>query len=125
MTRLNLFATMALAIGVLGLPVGASAQDLPIGKAVHVTNLDGSRVGGNLVSLDGKTVVVEQRKGPVQLPLSAVRLVTRDSYAIPASIGVGLGAGLLGGLMLCGSEDDCAPGQAALMVGGELIELLF
>ena len=118
MTRSNLFATMACAIGLIGLPVGASAQDLPIGKAVHVTNLDGSRVGGTLVSLDGKTVVIDQRKRAVTISLDGVRSVDRDSYAIPIGTFAGLGAGFLSGLMLCGAAEDCAPLHGALIGGG-------
>jgi hypothetical protein len=118
MTRLKLFLTMACSVGLLGLPVGASAQNLPIGKAVHVTNLDGSRVGGTLVSLDGKTVVIDQRTGTATMPLAGVRSVTRDSYAIPIATFSGLGAGFLYGLMLCGEGEDCVPGATALMFGG-------
>jgi len=118
MTRLKLFLTMACSVGLLGLPVGASAQDLPIGKAVHVTNLDGSRVGGTLVSLDGKTVVIDQRTGTATMPLAGVRSVTRDSYAIAIGTFSGLGAGFLSGLMLCGAAEDCAPLQGALLGAG-------
>jgi len=118
MTRLKLFVTMACSVGVLGMPAGASAQDLPIGKAVHVTNLDGSRVGGTLVSLNGKTVVIDQRNGAATIPLTEVRSVTRDSYAIPIGTFAGLGAGFLGGLMICSNHSDCPPGLAALMYGG-------
>jgi hypothetical protein len=118
MTRLKLFVTMVCAIGLVGVPAGASAQDLPIGKAVHVTNLDGSRIGGTLVSLDGKAVVIDQRKGAVTIPLTGVRRVERDSYAVPIGLGVGFGAGLVSGLALCANGDDCAPGLTALMFGG-------
>jgi len=118
MTRLKLLVTLACAIGVVGIPAATSAQDLPIGKAVHVTNLDGSRVGGTLVSLDGKTVVIDQRKGAVTLPLNLVRNVTRDSYAVPIGTFAGLGAGFVAGLMLCGAAEDCATEQGALLGAG-------
>ena len=98
MTRLNLLATMACAIGVLGLPTGVSAQVLPIGKAVHVTGLDGSRRAGTLVSLDGKSVVIEQPTGTATISLTEVRTVTRPSYAILAGTFTGLGIGLVSGL---------------------------
>jgi len=118
MTRLNLLATMACAIGVLGLPAGVSAQDLPIGKAVHVTSLDGSRRAGTLVSLDGKSVVIEQPTGTATISLTEVRTVTRPSYAILAATVTGLGVGLVSGLAVCANTYDCPPGLAALMYGG-------
>jgi hypothetical protein len=118
MTRLKQFVTMVCAIGGMGMAAGASAQDLPIGKAVHVTSLDGSRVGGTLVALDGKTVVIDQRKGAVTIPLTGVRRVERDSYAIPIGVGVGFGVGLVSGLAICANGSDCAPGLTALMFGG-------
>jgi hypothetical protein len=118
MTRLNLFATMAFAIGVLGLPAGASAQDLPIGKAVQVTGLDGSRRGGTLVSLDGKTVVIQQRQGHATIPLAEVRTVTRPSYAILAGTLIGAGAGFVGGLAFCANQSDCPPQLVGLMYAG-------
>jgi len=118
MTRVNLLATTVCAIAMSGLPICASAQDLPIGKSVHVTALDGSRQGGRLVSLDGKTVVIEHRSGTANIPLAEVRIITRDSYAIPAGTFIGLGAGFFGGLMLCSAADDCPTGQATLMTAG-------
>ena len=118
MTRLNLFATMVCAIGVFGLPAGAFAQNLPIGKAVSVTGLDGSRRGGSLVSLDGKTVVIEQRSGTATIPLAEVRTITRPSYAILTGTLIGAGAGFLGGLAVCNNKYDCPPELVGLMYAG-------
>jgi hypothetical protein len=117
MTRLYPLATMMCVICVLGAPVGAAAQDLPIGKPVRVTGLDGSHRGGTLVSLDGKEVVIQQRTGTATIPIAEVRTVTRPSYAVPAGALIGFGAGLMWGLAVCGSESDCVAGLMYTGIG--------
>ena len=117
MNRFGFVAITVCVLGTLGLPVRASAQDLPIGKAVHVTALDGSRRGGTLVSMDTTTVVIDQSKGTIRIPLTDVRFVTRDSSAIAAGTGIGLGAGFVSGLIICGNASDC-PGEAIFLYAG-------
>ena len=117
MPRLNEFATIAFVICLTCIPVRAYAQDQPVGKLVHVRVLDGSKRSGSLISLDSKSVVIEQRGGALTVPLAEVRTITRASYALPAGTAIGLGAGFVGGLVVCGNESDCHPLQGALLYG--------
>jgi hypothetical protein len=115
-----MFATTVCAVLVVGTPRLASAQEPPIGSAVHVTTVDGTRRGGTLVALDHdkKTLVIDQRSGRTQLSLPDVQMVTRDSRAIAAGTVVGLAGGLLTGVVVCGNASDCPMGLAALTYAG-------
>ena len=120
MSRLKMFVTITIvcAVGVVGLPLSVAAQNLPVGKAVHVTGIDGARRAGKLVSIDSQTVVIEQPAGIARIPLTAVRSVTRDSNAIGVATAIGLGAGALGGLQVCRNGSDCSSLQTVPLFMG-------
>jgi hypothetical protein len=126
----DLFSSLAVlaAFVVVVIPATASAQTTPDvaasqiaraqGKNVHVTDSQGDRRTGRLVSATAAGVVLHERGQDVTVALVNVRRVERVSHAMRHGLLIGAVAGFIYGY---GVTEEDAFGSAGEIGGGALI----